>query len=909
MVFFISKASIFIIILCILNFIIGNFCYAQNPGQYDPSFNLIDDGTYGDGKGFSSVWNTEVKSIAVQPDGKVVAIGDFTTYNGEPSRGIVRINSDGSIDKSFNVGSGFNLSPMCIKILMDGKILVGGNFTSYNGVYRPKIIRLNSDGTPDISFNPGSGADNGGYILSVDLFESKIIVGGFFNSFNGVARNHICKLNEDGTIDETFDPGYGFDAAVYAVLVHDDGKILAGGGFEDINGIERRKIVRLNSNGTVDLGFDPGLNIETAVRDMVLTGEGKIVVGMLNGVRRLNTDGSLDTGYLNEAEFDGYIHKLLLLSDQRLVVGGEFDSIDGISCKKLAVLNTDGTIDTSFDLTKGFDNSVYAIGQQVDGDLMVGGTFSLFDETRVGRIARLRLNATLDDYFNIGTGFAGYASIGQICIQRDDKIVASGQFTSFNGVKVNNIIRLNSDGSLDPSFNPGAGLDLPPYCMVLQEDEKILVAGLFNSYNGYPRKGIARLNPDGSLDETFNPGSGFDYVVQCMVVQPDGKVIVGGYFTEYNGAPVNRIARLNTDGTLDLSFNPGEGSNDGVRLLGLLKDGKIIAAGSFTEFDGHPRKQLVRLTSNGNIDLSFSVDQGFNGYLHDMIVEDDGKIIVSGYFDRFNNISRHGVAKLNANGTLNSFDLRLPIQQSFVPIIFRQSDNKLLIYVLSSNIFLSRYNLNGGLDNSYDMSARFNGTIEAIAEQSDGKLIIGGSFSKIDNIWRNKIARIIGCLDPEATITQSGNELHAGIRGDLQYQWIDCNTNDVIQDEKMASFTPSSSGSYTVKVSDGACFKVADCYNFSITSVLGETIDDFILVYPNPSHGEFKIVFSNSRNYPVEITINSIQGAHFFKQVYDSVFDRGNITISLPSAEWPKGVYVVKISDTVTSRFKKIIIR
>ena len=157
--------------------------------------------------------------------------------------------------------------------------------------------------------------------------------------------------------------------------------------------------------------------------------------------------------------------------------------------------------------------------------------------------------------------------------------------------------RLNADGSLDTSFNPGSGANSVVTSIALQPDNKIIIGGEFTSYNGTARNYIARLNADGSLDTSFNPGSGANSTVYSVALQPDNKIIIGGEFTSYNGTARNRLARLNADGSLDTSFNPGSGASNTVYSIALQPDNKIIIGGYFTSYNGTDRNRLARLNA------------------------------------------------------------------------------------------------------------------------------------------------------------------------------------------------------------------------------------------------------------------------------------------------------------------------
>jgi uncharacterized delta-60 repeat protein len=205
----------------------------------------------------------------------------------------------------------------------------------------------------------------------------------------------------------------------------------------------------------------------------------------------------------------------------------------------------------------------------------------------------LDTTGALDLTFNVGTGASSWVS--NIVLQPDGKIIIGGGFTTYNGTARNYIARLNADGTLDSSFNPGAGANSTVYSIALQPDGKILIGGQFTTYYDTNRNGVARLNSDGTLDSSFNPGGGANGTVTSIALQPDGMIIIGGNFTTYNGTARNRIARLKADGTLDTIFNPGIGANFDINTTTIQPDGMIVIGGNFTSYNGVTRNYLARL--------------------------------------------------------------------------------------------------------------------------------------------------------------------------------------------------------------------------------------------------------------------------------------------------------------------------
>ena len=152
----------------------------------------------------------------------------------------------------------------------------------------------------------------------------------------------------------------------------------------------------------------------------------------------------------------------------------------------------------------------------------------------------------------------------------------------------------NNVDLLDTFFNPGSGVDIWINSIILQADNKILISGNFTKYNNVSRNHIARLNPDGSLESTFNPDRGANFLIWTTTLQPDGKILIGGNFTQYNGTPRNRLARLNSDGSLDTTFNPGTRTNSLLWAITLQPDGKILIGGGFYQYNDTPRDRIAR---------------------------------------------------------------------------------------------------------------------------------------------------------------------------------------------------------------------------------------------------------------------------------------------------------------------------
>jgi uncharacterized delta-60 repeat protein len=365
----------------------------------------------------NSVWTTSaglngggaVIASALQADGKIIIGGYFTSYNNTPINNLARLNPDGSLDDSFNPGIGPSTSVSAIAIQSDGKIVIGGSFTSYNLVARNRIARVNTDGSLDTDFNPGNGAANTVSAIAIQS-DGKIVIGGSFTSYNLVARNRIARVNTDGSLDTDFNPGNGAANTVSAIAIQSDGKIVIGGSFTSYNLVARNRIARVNTDGSLDTDFNPGNGAANTVSAIAIQSDGKIVIGgnfltynLIGRVRvaRINTNGSLDMEFDPGTGPGSAVNALNLDSDGKVLIGGAFQTYAGAPISRLARLNNDASLDASFDPGTGADGTIFSIKLQSDEKLVIGGAFKVFNGSisNVG-ITRLEINGSRDMAFN-----------------------------------------------------------------------------------------------------------------------------------------------------------------------------------------------------------------------------------------------------------------------------------------------------------------------------------------------------------------------------------------------------------------------------------------------------------------------------------------------------------------------------
>jgi uncharacterized delta-60 repeat protein len=279
-------------------------------------------------------------------------------------------------------------------------------------------------------------------------------------------------------------------------------------------------------------------------------------------------------------------------NDNQILVSGAFVSIGGIQQTGIARLSSSGVLDQSFNHGGG-NSAVHAVASLPSGKVLVGGGFFYMNGNPARGVARLLADGTVD------SGFAFSSNMFQsTCLSltplAEEKSLIGGYFVNASGGF--SVARLNSDGSFDAGFNrlPTFG-GISTAALALQSDHKILAGP----------DGV-RLHENGVMDTSWQISPGPNRDVLAIAVQPDGKVIMAGEFTTYHGLPAHRIVRLNTNGSVDLTFNASANTN--INALALQPDGKILIGGEFQNVNGTPRTLVARLL--GDFPVLRSIQSG-----------------------------------------------------------------------------------------------------------------------------------------------------------------------------------------------------------------------------------------------------------------------------------------------------------
>lgn len=679
----------------------------NHQGTLDPAFDVTVEPSY-----YSYSWSTERNEnlwrlVAATPrswgnapgaDERFYIVGGFTSVNGIARTNIARVLPEGTVDASFAPSmipfpdSLYSQSSTDLAVQPDGRVIV------WDGT---NTVRLNTDGSFDDTFNAGNGFVPGGGPVSIHP-DGRILVQAAAPA--GIPRSRLWRLNSDGTFDWSFHGGTGptntsanyiRDYTVVTPLT--DGKIMVGGGFNGIDGSWRAIIARLyGGNLTPDvprilehpdslalrelqpmtlssdiISFEKpsiewrkdgtrlpgGTNLSISVDSVSLSDAGEYTVVFSNSVGtvtstvahvtvdpRATGPGSLDIQYSSQATAEGYLYNITIDRDDRALVSSSSEP-------PLRRFNYDGSTDPSFNL----------------------GTIE---------------------------GPDGAHSIYSVSLTASDEIYIGGYFDTIDGTDRIGIARLKPDGDFDTSFAANAGYSVLD--SAYDSDGKLVIAGSFREVNGVPKSSLARLNPDGALDLTFNTANVFsNYPYARQIIRlPTGMYLL------------DATNRLNPDGSVDDSFYVGPVAGS-IRTSIDLPSGDILIAGSFTNVSSLPRNLIARLRGlDGLVDASFSAPPLYcttDDGIFDMTVQPDGKILIAGrFYIGTNNSVTYGVARLNANGTLDT---------NFSPVVV------------------------GGTREFYSYYRPF---ASKLAIQSDGGILVGGDFTLINGYPRTNLVRLNG---------------------------------------------------------------------------------------------------------------------------------------------------------------------
>lgn len=800
-----------------------------------------------------------VAATKITTDGAVLAGGAFTTLGGARRDSLVRLTSAFAIDSSF--APSVAGAVYAIAELPDGRIVIGGGFTHVNGVPRSCIARLNIDGSLDATFFPGAGFNGNVFALQLQP-DGRMVVGGGFSTADGAARGCIARLNADGSLDATFANGAGFNGAVRSLVRQSDGKLVAGGYFSLYDGTNTAgRLARLDVDGAFDGAF--ATTIGTGANDgveavAVLADDSLLVAGTFTGFNgvaanravRLSAGGVRDTTFTVPAFVNGALRAIAPAPSNRVWIAGDYSSA---TQRFLNRLNADGSNDTTWAPASGakVNATIYAVAGFADGRVAAGGTFTQFGGTAnsASGLARYSNTGTLQS--SPGGGFRQAAVVLAAVPAPGDQWVIGGTFTHINGTARNQIARISSSGAVDATFNPGTGFNGPVAALALQGDGRILAAGSFSYFNGVEAYGTARLETDGTLDTGFSLDVRIQGDVEAFQLQPDGRIVIGGGFATFYGGTRNSVARLYPDGSLDESFDLGAGTSGPVRTLALQRDGAVVVGGDFTQLNGTARGAAARLGPTGALDSTFNNGAGFDAAVSALALRADDSAVVAGAFLNANGTARRGAAAFALGGSLSgTFNAGSGLEGGEVLGVTLLADGRAFFAGKFTAAGgqpvrgLARIAANGTVDAGFATFDTSLGNNSGVIVTGDGRLLVLNTTTAFSSGRHLGLAMLRADASPlplvvsgpvSQTVVTGANvtfSVSAGGAPTLRYQWrkdgadlLGATTATL----SLSTVTPSAAGSYSVVVRNdyGRTEVAATLGVVSVTSYAGWAVAHF----------------------------------------------------------------------------------
>ncbi|MES2389241.1 MAG: T9SS type A sorting domain-containing protein [Bacteroidota bacterium] len=616
------------------------------------------------------------------PGNKIIAVGSFDRYNGINRNNIVRLDSNGVVDTTFNQGNtGPNQQVYGVYALPNGKLIIYGTFTTYNGSPAKGICRLNADGTLDASFTgPAFTTASSVYQLDRTPSGNFYLYGYIALDANGGAYT-LAQIDSTGAISPGFSPISPIQL-INTIAAKADGGCWIGGNFRKAGTFNRTFVCEINANGSIPSPNSATVLCDTIVRSIAIAPDGRpVVAGNFNyyrGIRqsalvKIRTDYRADPFFNNGGGANDRVYKAIPLATGKTLICGRFTAWGGRPVKGIARLNANGTLDTTFTppVTYNIFDDVTDMAVQSTGKIIYcGGFYGPNSTTALNTMARLNTNGLVDNTFNPG-GSGPNSHVYKVAVTADDKIWITGVFTRYNTTAGKSIFRLTADGLPDAGFTPSAagftkaGNIAGAYGgLAVNSGGQAVVLGNFDTYGTTAVNQLAVIRVTGSL-VSLQTGTGFTFSggntpeVNALALQPDGKILVGGYFDRYNGTTANSIVRISpASGVADNTFSRPQGGAVGggrTKTICVQKNGQILLGGSYYPISlNDPEDYIIRVSSTGVKDTNFvqpvKPTNGV-GYFTSIANDAQGRVIagcteisLSGYY-------RSGVARLNSQDT------------------------------------------------------------------------------------------------------------------------------------------------------------------------------------------------------------------------------------------------------------------
>jgi uncharacterized delta-60 repeat protein len=684
--------------------------------------------------------------------------GSFSSYNNVPANNFVKVTNLGTIDSSFNYGSGFNSDVLSIKLQSDGKILVGGNFSSYNGVNCNRIVRLNIDGSIDNTFSIGTGFNGG--VSDIKITNDNLIyVGGSFDTYQGLNYRGIVRIDLNGSIDTTFNTLNNFPtfSSVLRIIISDNNSVYLGGSFSSYSSTTANNMLKLTSGGTIDTSFNIGSGFNSTIIDMCLDSLGDIYAvggfttftGSTNQYMiKLKPNGSKDTTFNNASRFSGNnfispIRSVFVDSNGRIFIGGRFTTYSLNFVSNLITLDSVGNFDTSFNFwgsILGTSSLVYTIKQDINGNFIFGGSFITYKEPN-SLVSLKEYDAKRSYDYNTNYGVNASVSVSFTQIRAllksvSNNVFIGGYFENYNLLNGNYravaILGTDTGGTPNNLINVNTGANNVINNFYEDKNGGIFMIGLFNAYKGVAVPNLVKITTGATIDNTFvRTGLQSGNIYRTMDFDLSNNIYLGGSFTTFSSQTNNFIIKLLPTGFKDTSFDNSIGFNGAVNALVVDDFGKILVGGGFLTYKGTVCNRIVRLNTDGSIDNTFSFGVGLNGDVW-TIKKWGNKFYVLGNFTTYNNVVVNRIMRLNYDGSLDmTFNPKSGILNTFFPVAAYDAmkvDQYGSVYIYSSSFAYQIY------PSSFITKIKPDGSRDVLFNITDSNFGSSGGFPYVANL-------------------------------------------------------------------------------------------------------------------------------------------------------------------------------
>ncbi|MET0229520.1 MAG: Ig-like domain repeat protein, partial [Rhodanobacteraceae bacterium] len=649
--------------------------------------------------------------------------------------------------------------------LGDGSLVIGGYFDSINGVPRSNIAKVRPDGTVDPDWNPS--ADESVASLAVGA-DGSVYAGGLFSTIGGRARSRLAKIAPGGAgvVDAVWAPAA--NAEVAALVADSHGSVYVGGSFSSIGGTPRSGLAKLSStgNGALDASWNPAPSggvdaLALDASDALYVGGSFLAIGGQSRryAAKLSSVGVVDA--LWNPSPDGEV-STILLDGNRVYIGGAFFVVGGATRNFVAKLSASGAgaVDAAWNATS--NGNVYALAKGADGAIYAGGMFSVIGGLARNRLARL----------SPGTGSAdtewdasGDDNVLALCANADGTLFVGGEFANLGARQHLAFALVDAFGETNTA---NVDAEIPGHAgkTVEQADGSLIVGGTFWKAGQAVRAHLLKITPNGTLDPDWKPlANGFVYT---LAQDAGGSIYAAGVFTTINGVSRNRLARLSGagTGTLDAVWNPGA---DGPAMsLAVLPGSALFVGGSFAHIGGVARTGIAKVSTSGTgaVDATWSPSMDSVGSISAMALDGSGGLYVGGHFTFIGGATRKSIAKLATTGAGAADATWNPSPNA---------DVTSLILDGAGNVYTGgTFTTIGGLARNYVAKLSASGTgaaaaswsaspdsfVYTLALDTHGGLFAGGVFGRVGATPRLHLARlstIDGALDAAWNATAVGD--------------------------------------------------------------------------------------------------------------------------------------------------------